>query len=123
MREGLKNINGVRKRFIATFERYGKKAAYKGLPITTLLFLNLRDVHGDKFCDHVWFTTCKGFEQYEFNEGDNISFDARVKEYYKGYRGRRDEYYDDVMPISKDYKLSHPNNIIKNTIAKALQLF
>lgn len=119
MREGLKNINGVRKRFVATFVRYGIKPAYRGAPIVTLLFENVRDKHKQVYADHIWFTTCKGFEKYNFNEGDNISFDARVKHYYKGYRGRRE---DVDNPISKDYKLSHPNNIIKHETINSAQL-
>jgi len=120
MRKELGNINGTRKRFIGTFVRYGTKSAYRGAPITTLLFSNIRDVHGKVYSDHVWFTTTKGFEQYNFNEGDNVCFDARVKEYWKGYRGNREDVFS---PVTKDYKLSHPNKIVKPETATALRLF
>lgn len=113
MRKELQNIEGVRQRFIATFERYGKKSAYKGPPITTLLFKNIRDVNGAQFSDHVWFTTNKQFEKLDLQEGDNICFDARVKPYWKGYKGRRED--DFSKPVTKDYKLSHPTNIVKST--------
>ena len=121
MREALKEINGVRKRFIATFKKYGSRKAFKGQPKKTLLFVNVRDIKGNDFCDHIWFTSCKGFEKYSFVEGDNISFDARVTEYYKGYWGKKE--WHNEKPISKDYKLSHPNNILKSEIGKASQLF
>lgn len=120
MREKLKNIEGVRKRFIATFVRYGTKSAYRGYPIVTLLFENVRDKHGDIFSDHIWFTTNKTFEKYSFNEGDNIVFDARVKTYYKGYKGHREDY--DLPPVTKDYKLSHPNNIVWHGANENVQL-
>lgn len=122
MRKKLQNIAGTRKRFIATFERYGTKPAYKGPPIKTLLFVNIRDVHSDNFADHIWFTTNKQFEKLELKEGDNICFDARVKIYYKGYKGRREDL--NLPPVTKDYKLSHPTNVIKSqAAATALTLF
>lgn len=122
MRTGLKNINNVRKRFIATFSRYGKKTSYKGSPITTLLFLNIRDKDGVVYCDHIWFNTSKQFAQHNFNEGEDICFDARVKKYTKGYRGRRDDEF--ANPIVTDYKLSHPNNITKeeNTLFETTKI-
>lgn len=121
MREKLKNIEGVRKRFIATFVRYGTKPAYKGYPIVTLLFENVRDKFGEVYCDHIWFSTNLTFEKYSFTEGDNIVFDARVKTYIKGYRGNNFD-NDFPKPISKDYKLSHPNNIVWHGANENVQL-
>lgn len=112
MRTGLKNINGERRRFIATFERFGSKKAYKGPPIITLLFVNVRDHNGVPYTSHVWFQDCKGWQGLNLQEGDNVVFDARVKTYTKGYKGRREDVYS---PITRDYKLSHPNNIVKST--------
>ena len=120
MREELKKINGARQRFIATFVRFGTKSGYKGRPIKTLLFENICDVNGNQRSDHVWFTTGKQFEALELAEGDRVCFDARVKSYVKGYKGRRDV---DAAPVSTDYKLSHPNNIIKHIEGKQGQLF
>lgn len=112
MRKELGNIAGVRKRFTATFERFGTKSAFKGPPIKTLLFVNVRDKYQKEYADHIWFTNNKQFEKLNLKEGDKISFDARVVEYYKGYKGHREDI--DLPPVSKDYKLSHPNNIIKS---------
>jgi hypothetical protein len=108
LREELKNIDGIRTKFTAVFVRYGTKPAYKGPPIKTLLFENVRSQLDQQVTDHIWFTTNKQFEKYAFDAGDLISFEARVKPYLKGYRGSRGDV--DSYP-SKDYKLSHPTNI------------
>lgn len=110
MRKELKNIEGLRSRFTAKFVRYGSKKAFKGMPIKTLLFCDVKDKYGKEYCDHIWFTTNKQFESLGLKEGDGISFDARVKQYTKGYKGNREDY--DLPAVSKDYKLSHPNNIV-----------
>lgn len=121
MREGLKNINGVRQTFVATFERFGKKNGFKGYPVTTLLFNDVKDKYGTVFTDHLWFSDCEGWKKLNLQEGDKVSFDARVKTYIKGYKGRRDDI--DAPPISKDYKLSHPNNMVKSQTLKSGLLF
>lgn len=121
MRKELGNIAGVRQRFTATFVRFGTKKAFKGAPIITLLFEDVRDKHGKEYTDHLWFTNNKQFKSLNLQGGDKISFDARVKPYTKGYRGNREDY--DVKPISRDYKLSHPNNIVKHEPLKAGTLF
>lgn len=120
MRKELKNIEGARVRFIATFVRFGKKSSF-GYEKTTLLFENVRDRNGKEYCDHIWFTDGLQFQRLNLQAGDNICFDARVKEYWKGYRGRRE--LDEYKPITKDYKLSHPNNIVKSTISTNGTLF
>lgn len=109
MREALGNIKGKRLRFIAEFERFGSKRAYKGPPIVTLLFVDIRDKAGVRYTDHLWFSMNKTFEKLDLKPGDLISFDARVRSYVKGYRGRRDDEYS--APVSTDYKLSHPTNV------------
>jgi hypothetical protein len=108
MREKLKPMENARSRFTGVFERYGRKKAYKGPPIVTLLFVNVKDQLGQSVTNHIWFTQTKGFAQYNFEKGDVVSFDARVKEYWKGYKGYRD---DVDNSIEKDYKLSNPTNI------------
>ena len=110
MREQLSKINHVRMKFIATFERFGSKTGWKGYPETTLLFKDIRNEKGNLIADHIWFTMNKTFEKLEgFSEGDKISFDARVREYVKGYVNNRD--YIDNREV--DYKLSHPTKIRK----------
>ena len=50
------------------------------------------------------------FERIDLREGDRVEFCARVKEYEKGYAGRRDDVY---KPVEIDYKLSHPTRVRK----------
>jgi len=110
MRTELKKLQDIRKTFTATFERYGKKAAYKGLPITTLLFKDVADMEGNTVTDHVWFTISKEFGKYALRKGDKIKFDARVKPYQKGYKGRRIDVFE---PVATDFKLNYATNVIR----------
>lgn len=110
MREELGRRDGRRGEFTATFKRFGSKSAYKGPPIVTLLFVDVKDTAGKIVADHVWFTMCKAWELAALREGERVKFEARVKTYRKGYRGRRDDY--DLPAESIDYKLSHPTRIV-----------
>lgn len=105
MRENLKDINHVRKRFNAVFSRYGVRTSF-GHKKRTLLFLDVKDSYGNDVCDHIWFTDCKGWKSLKLKKGDKVSFLARVKPYWKGYVG-------DVESVQMDYKLSHPTSFAK----------
>lgn len=109
MRHKLAEIDGLRKTFTGTFERFGEKINFNGFPEPTIL---LRDIQckGDERiqCDHLWFNLTKGFKEACLKPGDVVVFRARVKEYWKGYRGYRD---DVDKPIEQDYKLSNPTQI------------
>ena len=71
----------------------------------------VKDTNGKKVTDHIWFSMTKGFEKLgELTEGDPIQFDARVKEYIKGYNGYREETRWE-KPVEKDYKLNNPTKI------------
>ena len=109
MRELLKEIKNVRATFTAEFVRYGTKSGYVS-NIETLLFKNVKDLEGKLLTDHIWFTTNKSFDKLKLNVGECIKFDARVKNYEKGYKGYREDVY---IPIAQDFKLSHPTKIIK----------
>jgi hypothetical protein len=109
MREQLAERDGLRGEFTATFQRFGSKSAYKGPPVVTLLFVDVRDSAGAVVTDHLWFSTCKAWEDAALKPGDRVRFDARVKTYRKGYRGRRED--DDLPAPGLDYKLSHPSRI------------
>lgn len=112
MRQELSKLDGLRKTFRGTFERFGSKTNFKGYPETTILFKDIKCVADNKaYCDHVWFSMTKPFEKIELQEGDTVQFDARVKEYYKGYKGYREELQEE-RPIEKDYKLSHPTKVM-----------
>lgn len=123
MRQELKKIIGARQRFIATFERFGTKKGYQGREIKTYCFINIRSQRGQPICDHLWMSQMKGMEELNLQPGDNICFDARVKRYTKGYRGRRELNDEYSKPIEVDYKLSHPTNIVKSATGSQGQLF
>ena len=111
MRKELAQIHRLRREFTATFVRFGSKTNFKGYPETTILLSNIQNPINNKiFAEHLWFNLTKEFDKIELKEGDVISFHARVKEYYKGYKGYREELQWE-KPVEKDYKLSHPTKI------------
>ncbi len=110
MRKALAVENGKRKKFKATVVRLGKKVNYKGYTEETILLKNVVDLESDCIvADHVWFSFTKGFEKVLLKEGSTLEFEARVKEYTKGYV-RKDLNIDNR---TTDYKLSHPTKIRK----------
>lgn len=58
--------------------------------------------------DHLWLNMSKDFEHMDLHKGDVVSFDARLKRYWKGYRSYD---YDSEMEI--DYQLEQPTKIKK----------
>ncbi len=112
-RQHLKKINHVRKTFTGTFLKKGIKSGFKG-PLETILLADIKDESGKVVTDHLWFNLTKGFKDADLKTDDEVQFDARVKSYKKGYRGRQyDGFY---TPPSTDYKLSHPSKV-KNLTA------
>jgi hypothetical protein len=101
MRKKLALEKGKRKIFRAVFIRFGKKINYKGYSEETILVKNV--------FDHIWFSYTKGFKKIALTEGTLLEFDARVKEYTKGYV-RKDL---KINSRTKDYKLCHPTKIKK----------
>lgn len=108
MRKELAKRDGLRKAFTATFTRTGKKTNFKGYSEDTLLLTDVRDAEtGEAISDHVWFTYSRTFEAANLRPGMRISFEARVKEYVKGYVSKP----LGVNRQRKDFKLSHPTKI------------
>lgn len=108
MRKKLGESEGVRKRFSAVFVRVGKKTNFNGYSEDTILLRNVTDIEtGQVVSDHLWFTYSKRFEDANIREGNTIEFDARVKEYTKGYVNRQLK----VDQRKQDFKLSHPTNV------------
>ena len=108
MRRELAGREGQRKKFTASFARVGKKTNYNGYAEDTLLLTDVRDAEtGDPVADHVWFTYSKTFENANLKPGMKISFEARVKEYVKGYVSKA----LGVNRRRRDLKLSHPTKI------------
>ncbi len=109
MRSALKKDSGVRKRFRGIFVRIGRKMNYRGYSENTLLLKDITDLAtGKRVSGHLWFSYTKGFEALgTLPEGAVIEFDARSKEYTKGYANKA----LGVNNKKKDYKLSNPTNI------------
>lgn len=108
MRRELASQEGQRKKFTATFTRLGKKTNYQGYSEETILLNNVTDAEtGKVVTGHLWFSYTKGFQDARIAEGDIIEFEARVKEYQKGYVNRQ---YG-INNRKQDYKLSHPTRI------------
>ncbi len=110
MRKELARESGARKKFRGIFVRLGKKAGFNGYSEETILLKNIQDAETNRMvADHVWFGYAKGFEKLSLTEGITIEFEARVKEYRKGYVNPRYK----INNSSIDYKLSHPTKIRK----------
>jgi hypothetical protein len=108
VRKDLVKEIGTRKKFTAIYSRMGKKVNYKGYSEETILLKNIIDVETNKVVtDHVWFSYTKGFEKLALTEGVTIEFEARVKEYKKGYVNKLYK----INNSATDYKLSHPTKI------------
>jgi len=112
MRKELAAEEGKRKKFKALFDRIGKKVNYKGYSEDTILLKSIVDIESNKIvADHVWFSYTKGFVNAALSLGDTLMFEARVKEYRKGYVNR--DYK--INKRTTDFKLSNPTKIRKAT--------
>ena len=110
MRKKLAVEAGKRKKFTAKFGRIGKKVNYKGYTEETILLQNIVDTEtNDMVADHLWFSYTQGFIKASLKEGDILEFEARVKEYRKGYVNRNYK----INNSTKDFKLSNPTKIVK----------
>src|SRR5258706_12860594 len=107
MRRELARQEGLRKKFTATFDRLGKKVGYQGYAEETILLKNIADENGERMTEHLWFSYTKGFQKLKLSSGDHIEFEARIKEYQKGYVNRTLK----MNNKTSDYKLSHPTKI------------
>lgn len=113
MRNQLKQLQEQRMKFIGIFKRYGSKSNWHGFPETTLILVDIKDNNGKIVTDHIWFKQIKGFVKINpLIEGDIIEFEARVKDYVKGYCGRKAEEYGEAYQ-ELDYKLNFPTKIRK----------
>lgn len=108
MRKKLQGHEGERKLFQATVEKFGKKMNYLGYSEETLLLKKIVDIETQAVVsDHIWFTYSKTFQQLALKEGTLIRFEARIKQYTKGYVNRRYK----IDQRRADYKLSNPTKI------------
>jgi hypothetical protein len=108
MRKELAKKEGEGKKFSAVFARLGKKVNYKGYTEETILLTNVTDLETSTVVtDHIWFSYTKSFQSIKLEEGISVEFDARVKEYTKGYVNKGYQ----IDRRKKDYKLSHPTKV------------
>jgi hypothetical protein len=108
IRKRLAAEEGQRKTFRATFSKFGKKINYKGYSEPTILLVNIVDAASNEVvADHVWFSLTKGFDSIKLEAGAVIEFEARIKEYKKGYVNKK----IGINSRTKDYRLSHPTKI------------
>jgi len=108
MRKELQKQEGQRKKFLAVFVKIGSKRNFRGYSEDTILLKNIRDVESQLIItDHVWFSYTKTFQSIRLTEGAQLEFEARIKEYKKGYVNSRYK----IDNRTKDYKLSHPTKI------------
>jgi hypothetical protein len=105
MRTGLKKELGQRKKFKGIFVRTGRKSGFNGYSQETILLKDITNLeHGVVVTDHLWLNLTKGFEALKVKEGMTLEFEARIKEYTKGYVNKHYK----IDHQKKDYKLSHP---------------
>jgi hypothetical protein len=108
VRKELAKQVGDRKKFQATFVRFGKKTNYQGFAEETILLKNILDLESNKIVtEHLWFAYTKNFQRIPLTEGTYIEFEARVKKYTKGYKSSKYK----IDQRTEDYKLSHPTKI------------
>ena len=113
MRKKLSEDVGLRKRFSADVERFGKKINFNGYSEETILLRNIKDVESNEIVsDHIWFTFSLAFQKAKITEGCSIEFDARVKDYTKGYVNKK----IGINNRKKDFKLSHPTKIVVSKV-------
>jgi len=112
MRKELKPLLENRITVKAVFSNRGWKTGYMGDSLETLLFTNVCDFAGNVLTDHIWLNSTKGFEKLDLQIGNIVIFEARVKSYSKGYKGRDIELRFE-KPVTTDYKFSHPTKIKK----------
>lgn len=107
MRKGLKGILGERVRVKAKVSQFGTKPAWNSnVPLETVLLVDV-SMEERHVADHVWLNRTKQFDRSGAVIGDYIVFDARVKLYKKGYRGRK-AWTTGQEWSATDYGLSHP---------------
>jgi hypothetical protein len=108
MRKKLAAQAGERKRFRGVFVRTGKKLNYHGYSEDTLLLRDIVELAGNRLvADHVWMTFSKRFQDFTIRAGDHIEFDARIREYKKGYVNKA----IGINNRKSDYRLSHPTKV------------
>ena len=113
-RKSLVNYESERRRFVARFERYGRRPPIPHEPdasLVTLLFSHVRDKETNGFVSqHIWLVEDENLKAvYPLNPGDQVEFEALVRRYRKGYWGEKSYIFG--RPPDYDYGLAHPTDI------------
>ena len=119
-RENLKNLgNDERYTFRGIFVRTGSKGGHTRL---TVLLEDVRRKGSSKILtDHVWFNLTDGFKKLNLEPGEEVEFDARVKEYKKGYWGDNERKAKKRPEASISYKLSNTSKIRRTGNKKSIR--
>ncbi|MEP6738649.1 MAG: hypothetical protein ABJA70_24200, partial [Chryseolinea sp.] len=82
----------------------------------TILLTGIIDISKNKVvADHLWFSYTKAFQAIALTADIEIQFEARIKQYTKGYVNKK---YG-IDNRQQDYKLSHPTKVkLVDTIGK-----
>lgn len=108
MRRKLSEAEGQRKKYRATFSRFGKKTNFRGYSEETVLLVNVRDCETDLIVtSHLWFGYSAAFQKLHLTPGTQLQFEARVKAYRKGYVNKPAGFNQ----RQNDFKLSHPTKV------------
>jgi hypothetical protein len=108
MRKELKKQLGQRGCYLGVVSKFGSKKNWHGFSEPTVMLVDVKDSKGKIVCEHLWFKVGKQIESLSLSIGDIVTFDARVTQYEKGYKGHRDDVY---APIEVDYRLSNPTKL------------
>ncbi len=110
MRTTLQGLVGSKRQFIAVFEEYGIFIG-KDIVGRTIRLSSLSDSSGRELATHVWINYTGGFDVAgEFEKGDIVTFEARIRGYMKGYCWEEIDKRLQSSP-SMDYFLAFPRNV------------
>lgn len=102
-----------RQTFIATFHGYKITSGIRGIA-QRYIFTNIRDEYGNKIAEYTWFNNIDAFKNLNLQEGDTVSFRARITSYQTEDPNcyRFGYLYSDIYPrfiyINKVKKLYSP---------------
>lgn len=100
--------------FNARFVRWGVRTGWRGAPITTALFDDVRDHDDNLVVNQVWFTVGRQIQSLHLQTGDRVSFMARVMAYRSAADG---------VTRGPEFCLKWPTRMHKTNSDRLLPLF
>jgi hypothetical protein len=110
MREHLRNIEGQRAAFSATFKEFATHSS-GGYVIERALFIDVKNEQNVEVCDHIWMRKGKQVIALDLQPGDRVKFTATSKGYWSGYHDNR--HYN--------FGLKWPRKVAKTGEAKTVE--